>query len=71
MIKTLVKPLSSNTAGKRLNEMGEDIEANLVVGLRSWKFSVDMHESTVRTVSPMQDIHIKVILPKKFYFANH
>ncbi|GFW22023.1 hypothetical protein TNCV_4823051 [Trichonephila clavipes] len=40
--------LSKNTVSRRIDEMGEDIEKQLVEKLKTRKFSEQMDESTVR-----------------------
>ena len=41
-------PLSNNTASKRIDEMSEDNEIQLVLKLKSRCFSLQMDESTLR-----------------------
>ncbi|GFT97099.1 protein ZBED8 [Trichonephila clavipes] len=41
-------PLSKNTVSRKIDEMGEDIEKQLVEKLKTRKFSVQMDESTLR-----------------------
>ncbi|CAI9726638.1 Hypothetical predicted protein [Octopus vulgaris] len=41
-------PLSNNTVRRRLDEMSDDIETQLVEKLKSRKFSLQMDESTLR-----------------------
>ncbi|CAB4059090.1 unnamed protein product [Lepeophtheirus salmonis] len=41
-------PLSNNTVTRRIDEMGEDIETQLVEKLKSRYFSLQMDESTLR-----------------------
>ncbi|GFV36873.1 hypothetical protein TNCV_1701691 [Trichonephila clavipes] len=41
-------PVSKNTVSRRIDEMGENIEKQLVEKLKTRKFSVQMDESTLR-----------------------
>ncbi|GFT25591.1 SCAN domain-containing protein 3 [Trichonephila clavipes] len=52
-------PLSKNTVCRRIDEMGEDIEKQLVEKLKTRKFSVQMDESTLR--DNVNDIPMKNI----------
>ncbi|GFX99968.1 SCAN domain-containing protein 3 [Trichonephila clavipes] len=44
-------PLSKNAVSRRIDEMGKDIEKQLVEKLKTRKFSVQMDESTLRDTS--------------------
>ncbi|GFS77856.1 retrovirus-related Pol polyprotein from transposon 412 [Trichonephila clavipes] len=52
-------PLSKNTASRKIDEMGEDIEKQLVEKLKTRKFSVQMDESILR--DSVNDIPMKNI----------
>ncbi|GFX56979.1 SCAN domain-containing protein 3 [Trichonephila clavipes] len=56
-------PLSKNTVSSRIDEMGEDIEKQLVEKLKTRKFSVQMDESTLRDSERLQNLIAKNISP--------
>ncbi|GFS60408.1 SCAN domain-containing protein 3 [Trichonephila clavipes] len=62
-------PLSKNTVSRRVDEMGEDIEKQLVEKLKTRKFSVvQMDESTLRDSGAVLITYVRYI--DKGYFAE-
>ncbi|XP_038630630.1 SCAN domain-containing protein 3-like, partial [Scyliorhinus canicula] len=54
-------PLSNNTVRRRIDELSEDIETQLVEKLKSRKFSVQMDESTVRDSEALLLTYVRYI----------
>ncbi|GFV07715.1 zinc finger BED domain-containing protein 5 [Trichonephila clavipes] len=56
-----VMPLSKNTVSRRKDEMGEDIEKQLVEKLKTRKFSVQVEESTLRDSEAVLITYVRYI----------
>ncbi|GFW51691.1 SCAN domain-containing protein 3 [Trichonephila clavipes] len=54
-------PLSKSTVSRRIDEMGEDIEKQLVEKLKTRKFSVQVEESTFRDSEAVLITYVRYI----------
>ena len=58
--------LSNNTVSRRINEMGQDVELQLIEKLKSQKFSLQIDECTVRKSEASLLAYVRYIDKEKF-----
>ena len=58
--------LSNNTVSRRIDEMGQDVEQQLIEKLKSQKFSLQIDECTVRKSEALLLAYVKYIDKEKF-----
>ena len=59
-------PLSNNTVSNRIDEMGKDVESQLIEKLRLRKFSLQMDESTIRDSEALLLTYVRYIDHEEF-----
>ena len=67
--------LSNNTISRRIDEMGQDVEVQLIEKLKSQKFSLQIDECTVRKSEALLLAYVRYIDNEKFeeemLFCHH
>ena len=58
--------LSNNTVSRRIDEMGQDVELQLIEKLKSQKFSLQIDECTVRKSEALLLAYVRYIDKEKF-----
>ncbi|XP_029641235.1 zinc finger MYM-type protein 6-like [Octopus sinensis] len=59
-------PLSNNTVSNRIDEMGQDVESQLIEKLKLRKFSLQMDESTIRDSEALLLTYVRYIDHEEF-----
>jgi hypothetical protein len=64
-------PLSNNTVSRRINDLANDVESELLKIITSNYFAIQLDEQTLQYCLSMLYIFLRIPLKKMYYLQNH